>query len=92
MRRNIYHKDIAVFLRALQNLGWREITPNKRLHEREFINGSFHLILRKRKLGHYCLIHKDRVALRRHVKAITKGDELRSVYREITEEYKRIVR
>ena len=56
----------------------------------EFRKDLFHLILRERKSGHYCLIHKNRVVLKRHVKPITKGDELQSVYNEIMEEYRRI--
>lgn len=91
MRLNIYNMNVRVFLRALQNLGWKEVTPNKRLGEREFTKDRFHLFLRKRKLGHYCVIHKNRFMHGHHVKPVTKGDELRLILREITGEYRRIV-
>ena len=102
MRRKVYNKK--VFLKALQNLGWKEITPDERLRnvlyhpvmklesaDREFTKGPFHLVLRIRRSGYYCLIHKNRVVLGHHVKPMTKGDQLQSVYSEIIEEYRRIL-
>jgi len=91
MRRNLYSKNVDTFIKALLNLGWKELTPNKILHEHDFTKGPFHLIVRKRKLGHYCHIHKNRIALEHHIKPITKGNELLSVYSEIMQEYRRII-
>jgi len=91
MRKDIYNLNVVIFLKALRNLGWKDVTPNKRLHSGEFVKEEFHLILKRRKIGYYCLIHKDRVALGRHVKPIAKSDELLSVYNEIVKEYQRLL-
>lgn len=89
MRRNLYHKNINLFIMVLKKLGWQEVTLNHRLSEREFRKGLLHLILRTRKEGPYCVIHKDRYRLGHHARPICKSSELIEVFQSIMKEYYR---
>ena len=89
MRRNLYNKNVSVFLEALESLGWREITRDRRL-PRDFKFGPFHLILKSRKAGYYCIIHKDRYLRGRHIRPICKSVELIDIFKEIIARYKKL--
>lgn len=91
MRRNLYNKNVNIFLKALKNLGWKEVTLDERGLDRDFKKGPFHLILRSRKVGPYCVIHKNCIAFRHHTHPITKGHDLIEIFREIIREYKKLV-
>lgn len=86
---NLYNKEIETFIQALLNRGWREIQV---AGERHFKKNFMHLVLKKHKAGHCCVMHIDRFYgdTRLHQHSIHKSKDLIDEFKNIIREYKRI--